>query len=179
MPILNRLSSLFFADIHAVLDKLEDPHISLTMSIREMEAALAETSQEITAHNSEREKLERKRSQILEQLSNFDEELNVCFESDEEALAKTVLRKKLACENALEKTRKNIGEIEQRLEAQQALFQENERQLLSMKEKLALFDSEIDANNQNLTTTQCSYEAVSDEAVEVAFLREKQRRKSS
>lgn len=179
MPILNRLSSLLFADIHAVLDKLEDPHISLTMSVREMEAALAEIGQEIAVLNSDREKLERKRLQITEQLGNYDEELDVCFESDEEALAKTVLKKRLACENALEKTRKTISEIEQRLAAQQAQSQENEHQLLSMKEKLALIDSENDANNQNPVTTQCPYEAVSDEAVEIAFLREKQRRKSS
>jgi len=36
MPILNRLTSLVFADVHAVLVKLEDPHASLGLAVRVM-----------------------------------------------------------------------------------------------------------------------------------------------
>ena len=179
MPILNRLSTLVFADMHAVLDKLEDPHTSLKLAVHEMECALADASQEISRHKAILEKQHRHQLQIKEQLAAFDEELSICFESDEEALAKAVLRKKLAREDTQAHLRKNITELEQHLEQQLVLYRENERQLSSMREKLAVFDSDVSISDSNVNVSPCSGETVSEEAVEVAYLKELQRRKSS
>ena len=38
MALINRLSRLFKADFHAVLDQIEEPELLLKQAIREMEA---------------------------------------------------------------------------------------------------------------------------------------------
>ena len=37
MTLINRMSRLFKADVHGILDQLEDPAIALKQAIREME----------------------------------------------------------------------------------------------------------------------------------------------
>jgi len=47
MALINRLSRLFRADFHAVLDQIEEPEALLKQAIRDMEDDLANTEQRI------------------------------------------------------------------------------------------------------------------------------------
>ena len=47
MPIINRISRLFTADLHAVLDRIEEPEALLKQAIREMEEEAAASEQRI------------------------------------------------------------------------------------------------------------------------------------
>ena len=42
MALINRVSRLLRADLHAVLDRVEEPEVLLRQAVREMDAALAE-----------------------------------------------------------------------------------------------------------------------------------------
>ena len=178
MPILNRLSSLVFADVHAVLDKLEDPHTSLNMAVRDMEASLSGSAQEISGLKCSIENYRRRHAEHTQRLVIFDDELDVCFGSNEEDLAKIVLRKKLTCEQALSSIEKSIAALDHSLKREQVLFRENERRLSAMREKLELHAQEFESPFREAETFGGVCDAVSEEAVQVAFLKEQQRRKS-
>ena len=47
MALINRISRLFKADFHAVLDHIEEPEALLKQAIRDMEDDLAKTKQRI------------------------------------------------------------------------------------------------------------------------------------
>ncbi|OOZ38928.1 hypothetical protein BOW53_13550 [Solemya pervernicosa gill symbiont] len=47
MALINRVTRLFRADMHAVLDRIEEPEVLLRQSIREMEEALADDEQQL------------------------------------------------------------------------------------------------------------------------------------
>ena len=47
MALVNRISRLFSADFHAVLDRIEEPDLLLRQAIREMEEELAKSEQRI------------------------------------------------------------------------------------------------------------------------------------
>ena len=55
MVLINRISRLFKADFHAVLDRIEEPEQLLKQAIRDMEDDLANTEQRISlcAHDHE------------------------------------------------------------------------------------------------------------------------------
>ncbi|RLA35148.1 MAG: hypothetical protein DRR11_01080, partial [Gammaproteobacteria bacterium] len=55
MALINRISRLFKADFHAVLDQIEEPEQLLKQAIRDMEDELATTEQSIIlcAHDQE------------------------------------------------------------------------------------------------------------------------------
>ena len=57
MAIINRVSRLFTADIHAVLDRMEEPVVLLRHCIREMEEELADSERRVKALACEREQI--------------------------------------------------------------------------------------------------------------------------
>ena len=48
MALINRISRLFKADFHAVLDQIEEPEALLKQAIRDMEDDLASTEQRVS-----------------------------------------------------------------------------------------------------------------------------------
>ena len=57
MALINRMSRLFTADVHAVLDRIEEPDVLLKHAIREMEEELARSEQRVRQLEHEREPL--------------------------------------------------------------------------------------------------------------------------
>ena len=73
MALINRISRLFKADFHAVLDQIEEPEQLLKQAIREMEDDLVETEQRIRVCTHDQEALATRNSEIDSNLSEIDE----------------------------------------------------------------------------------------------------------
>ncbi len=69
MALINRISRLFKADFHAVLDQIEEPEMLLKQAIREMEDDLAETEQRIRVCAHEQEALATRNSEVDNKLA--------------------------------------------------------------------------------------------------------------
>ena len=54
MALIKRLSRLFAADLHAVLDQIEEPEALLKQAVREMEEELARRAARLKALERER-----------------------------------------------------------------------------------------------------------------------------
>ena len=57
MALINRMSRLFTADVHAVLDRIEEPDVLLKHAVREMEEELARNEQRPPAFPNDAAKL--------------------------------------------------------------------------------------------------------------------------
>ena len=57
MALITRLSRLFQADFHAVLDRIEEPDIQLKQAIREMQIELQQNEQRLALLQHEAEQL--------------------------------------------------------------------------------------------------------------------------
>ena len=95
MALINRISRLFKADFHAVLDKIEEPEQLLKQAIRDMEDDLANTEQRIALHTHDQDTLSTRSGELQGSIAEIDEQLDLCFESEKDDLAKSLLRKKL------------------------------------------------------------------------------------
>ena len=98
MALITRVSRLFTADVHAVLDRIEEPEVILKQSIREMADALAHAEQRLQWLASEQTQLEQRASGLTETIVSLDSELDLCFAADEESLARSLIKRKLAAE---------------------------------------------------------------------------------
>ena len=92
MALINRVSRLFKADFHAVLDQIEEPEMLLKQAIREMEDELAETEQRIRVCAHDQEALTTRKSEVDSKLSEIDDELDLCFASKKDDLAKGLIK---------------------------------------------------------------------------------------
>ncbi len=95
MALINRISRLFKADFHAVLDQIEEPEQLLKQAIRDMEDDLTTTEQRVALCAHEQEALSVRSNELEDTLSEIDEQLALCFESEKDDLARNLIRRKL------------------------------------------------------------------------------------
>ncbi len=174
MALITRFSRLFTADLHAVLDRLEEPDVLLKQAVRDMEEELARMRHEALVARAEMQRIAQREADIGRRLTDFDAELDVCFDAGEEALARSLVRRKLETERRAKSLQVRHDTLAERLQELDTAIAENERHLTGMREKVEVLGEQ--------TRTACVAGTGSDEAtigtdeIEVAFLREQQRR---
>ena len=105
MALITRISRLFRADLNAVLDRVEEPEMLLRQSIREMEDHLSADEQKSRVMQHESDRLEVRLSEIDAKLLRLDEELDLCFSTDNEDLARSLVKRKLVNELQAKQTK--------------------------------------------------------------------------
>lgn len=176
MAILTRLNRLFRADVHAVLDQLEEPDALLRQAIRDMEEELDRGSTRLRAQEQELATSQRRQREIEAGLAGITGELDLCFAAGNEALARLLLRRRLEGERLLKQVAQQLQRLSAAItEAAQRIADQRQR-LDGLRQRAALFD----AASPGVEAPNWSSEdfAVSEADVELALLREKQRRAS-
>jgi phage shock protein A len=181
MAIVNRISRLFKADFHAVLDQLEEPEQLLKQAIRDMADELVATEQRIAAFAHEEERLAARVGELEAALIDVNLQLDLCFRSGRDELAKKMIRRKLEAERLLKRLEANRHANEARRTEERRLFDDNSSALQGLRQKAELFARRSpggaghtgDADDIAWMARQMS---VSEEEVEIAWLREKDSR---
>ena len=175
MALITRISRLFRADFHAVLDRIEEPDILLRQAIREMEEALGADEHRLRMLNHEQEQLLARTRELDQALHGIEEELDICFAADKDELARPLVRRKLEAQrlgNHLSRRRESLQQARTALEAR---LHENRCRLENLRQKAALIGDEHQPESTDDRWSGPDV-TVHDEDVEIAFLREKQKR---
>jgi phage shock protein A len=178
MALITRVSRLFRADLHAVLDRIEEPDILLRQAVREMEEELARDEQRMKFLDHEHGQLVARQADLDQSLSEIGEELDVCFDSGKDDLARALIRRRLEAQRfhtflsrkrkALEETLAGLGER----------LRDNRARLDGMRQKVEVLAGD-ETPGQSADGPGTPDITVREEDVEVAFLREKQKRRPS
>jgi len=178
MALITRVSRLFQADLHAVLDRIEEPDVLLRQAVREMEEELAQDEQRLKLQQHEQGQLSARESELEHSLAEIEQEMDICFDSGKEDLARTMIRRKLEAQGLSKDLSRKCKCLQETISGLEVQLKENRIHLDSMRQKAALLAEEhasVPADTRWMTTTI----TVRDEDVEVAFLREKQKRRAS
>jgi phage shock protein A len=174
MALINRMQRLLTADVHAVLDRIEEPDVLLKHAVREMEEALACGEQRSRALEHEHDALGERHRKSAALRAELELELDVCFASGNDELARRVVRRKLETERLERQIAERRAALAKDLAAQRKTLDEQREQLDVLRQKVELF-----------TATPAGGElasgdlAVGEAEVEVAYLRERQKRRPS
>ena len=182
MALINRVSRLFKADFHAVLDQIEEPEILLKQAIREMEDELTETEQRIRVCAHDQEALTTRKSEVDSKLAEIDDELDLCFASKKDDLAKGLIKKKLEAERLVKRLNAKHSAADKYLTERRATLDENRATLEGLRQKAELFSQRAPADSESEfddIAWMAQELRVSDDEVEVAYLREKNARSQS
>ena len=182
MALMTRMTRLFRADAHAVLNRLEEPVALVRQAVREMEAALE-------ADEHARRRLDRHHSEALARqaalargIDNTNHELDVCFEAGNEKLARTLLRRRLEAERLHAALGRRVDEVTEALAGIDAKLDENRARLEAMRQKAELLAEEEPAERDATSWGDRELERglhVGDDEVEIALLKELKRRARS
>ena len=184
MALISRISRLFKADFHAVLDQVEEPHMLLKQAVREMEEELNACELRQREALVEREDLKARQEEMQQSLSDIDEELDICFEGEKSELARELIKRKLQTQRVSKRVAGRFEAAEKGLLEGEKMLADNRAALESARQKAELFkerSSHKACNSSYLDDMAWSPTelVVSDNDVEVAFLREKKRRAQS
>ncbi len=178
MALIKRLSRLFQADLHAVLDHIEEPQALLKQSVREMAQELAKCEQHLQGLRLDHSQLCRRSAQIEGSLADMERELDLCFGADNDELARKLLKGKLHSEKVLKGIVGRRDVIEDDLSERQSQLEENRASYEGMRRQV-----ELVASDMQLGVRESGYAdaeiAITDEDVEIALLHEKQKRERS
>ena len=184
MALINRISRLFKADFHAVLDNIEEPEQLLKQAIRDMEDDLSATEQRIKLCMRDHDALSVRAGELESSIAEINVQLDLCFESDKDDLAKSLIRKKLEAERLLKRLSAKHVADDKYLDEQQTMLDENQTTLESLRQKAELFAQHVPVQTDGSTefddTAWIGREmTVAEDEVEIAFLREKNLRSAS
>lgn len=183
MALINRVSQLFKADLNAVLDHIEEPEQLLKQAVRDMEDGLAISERRIKACAQEQEALEARKQDILSSSVELDEQLDLCFDSGKDDLARGLIRRKLEAGRLVKRLDARLEANERFLDKERKLLDENRATLEGLRQKAELFVSRARMDDSRSGADFSSHVArelaVGDDEVEIAFLREKSARGAS
>lgn len=174
MALITRMSRLFRADVNAVLDRIEEPAALLRQAVREMEEEQARDEQRGRLLAHEQQQLDTRIADVDRALHELDDQLDTCFGASKDDLARALIRRRLEAE---QRRRVLAGRHAAIAKAQAELgrrLDDNGRRLDAMRQKAELLaEEEAGRPDDRWPSPEVN---VRDEDVEVAFLREKQRR---
>ena len=176
MALVTRLSRLFQADFHAVLDRIEEPDLQLRQAVREMQFALDQDRQRQQLLQHEAAQLAKSIATITDNLQQLDDELDICLAAKKDDLARDLVRRKLVAEKNLRSGRERLAGLEQQSRELARQIDEQGGQLTAMKQKLELL---VSTDEYHAADEFNQADAIRNEEVEIALLREKQRRAKS
>jgi phage shock protein A len=184
MALVNRISRLFKADFHAVLDQLEEPEQVLRQAIRDMEDELCNAEQRLAALTCDQESLAVRVDEMQAAMTDVSAQLDLCFRAGKDELARKLIRKKLEADRLLKRLMANQLANQKQLTAEHALFDENSSTLDGLRQKAELFARRAPASRCGSSefddvAWMARELSVSDEEIEIAFLREQDARSAS
>ena len=176
MPLINRMSRLFTADVHAVLDRIEEPDVLLKHAIREMDEEVARCEQRVRQLEHERDALGDRHAKVQTALAELKSQLDVCFANSNEELARKVVKRKLETEKLGQHVAERSAAVAKELAECRALVDEQRERLDVLRQKAELLASAPTGGGDEWGRTGFG---VSEDEVDVALLRERQARKTS
>ncbi|MDH3441259.1 MAG: PspA/IM30 family protein [Gammaproteobacteria bacterium] len=183
MALINRVSRLFKADFHAVLDQIEEPEQVLKQAIRDMEDELQASELRIATCAQECEGLARHQAELENSVREFSGQLDLCFQTGKDELARGLIRKKLEAERVLKRINARLDANAAMLADQRRLLEENRNTLDSLRQKNEVFSRRTSPRESGAEFADVSWLAgdmnVSDDDVEIAFLHEQSQRSAS
>lgn len=106
MAILARMVQLFKADIHGVMDQIEDQGLLLKQHLRDMEASLVEKELTLKKMSSALDQARQDHQKGEKETANLDQDLQIAIKKDRDDIARMLI-KKLKPLNRLQSERYN------------------------------------------------------------------------
>ena len=173
MALIARFARLFNADVHAVLDRIEEPETLLKQAVRDMREELAKGEQRLRWLHGELGQLGKKAAAGQAALDDLAQELDICFAADQHDLARSLIRRKLAQEQRNRALAEQQDAITHEMAQLDQRLVEQREQLAQMQQQVELFCDQ--ASGSGVTPEP----VITADDVEVAFLKERRARSGS
>ncbi|WP_201093647.1 PspA/IM30 family protein [Thiocystis minor] len=172
-----RLTRLFRADLHALLDRLESPDLVLAQAVREMEQALAQEQRTLIRLERDIDRLASQDAELQRRLTQTGEAVDDCLVAGRDDLARPVIRRRLETERQSAALHRRRLALETEREQRVNRLAEQTARLADLRAQAALYEEEEETELGGATESWSHAEpGVREADVEVALLQAKRQR---
>jgi phage shock protein A len=115
MGIMTRFVRIFKADIHGVMDQLEDKGLLLKQYLRDMEVALEQKKARLKKVNVSRNQALRERDKYHQEIKNLEQDLEVAIKRNKDNIARLLIKKLKPLTRLREDIEGHIGTLDQEI----------------------------------------------------------------
>ncbi len=177
MALIHRITRLVRADVHDVIDRLEEPARLLRQAIRDMQEEIAAGERRIRGSECDLETLDHHLRDLQGVIAEQGTRLDLCFDSGREDLARGILRERLEHDRVLKQLAARRDATARLLEERRGALRLHRASLAQLQRKADCLELEREDGPAGSPARDLS--PVSDADVEIAFLHEQSRRSRS
>jgi len=179
MAILTRVSRLLSADLHAVIDRLEEPQAQLQQAIREMQQLTQQLEQEQLRSAALQASLVEQQNSLTEQQTTTQQELELCLDAQENALARAVIRRALQLDQRQEQIDKELRLTQTQHQHRAELLVEHQTQLEALNSQAQMWDVSLNDVHSSAGASNLATPGITEAQIDIALLAHQQRRARS
>lgn len=109
MTIMTRFMRLFKADVHGVMDQLEDKELLLKQYLREMETSLDQKNVQLNTLSARIDRLAAHTQRQAAEINKIDQDVDLALSKEKSDIARMLIRRRLGMEAALCETKDQIS----------------------------------------------------------------------
>jgi phage shock protein A len=115
MGIMTRVVKIFKADIHGVMDQLEDPSLLLKQHLRDMEEALNEKEMKLKKLLASRDQAQQDYDRFTRQGDKLEQDLKVAIEKQKDDIARMLIKKRIPLNHLCEELIRHMDTLDQKI----------------------------------------------------------------
>ena len=135
MGIMTRMLRLCKADVHGVMDQLEDKGLLLKQYLREMEASLDHKERQVNALSQNHTDLSRQIARHQEEMNKLEGDLNLAVQKEKDDIARMLIRRRRTLESACRHLQVQLETLSQEESALAATVADQRLQYETLKAK--------------------------------------------
>lgn len=178
MAILSRMFRLCRADLHGVMDQLEDKELLLKQYLREMEENLSQKTARLEQLDNRCRKISRDLEQRRTENAKLEKDLDLAVRRGKDDIGRMLIRKRWTLQMACEQTERQLQVIEEEKERLTDTLADQRLQYDQLKVKAAAFHHEAEQSGFEMeglgAEDGVKWQAPSEEEVELELLQRKE-----
>jgi phage shock protein A len=178
MAILARIIQLFKADIHGVMDQIEDQGLLLKQHLRNMEASLTEKEMKLKKMSFLLDQSQQEHQKGERETGNLEQDLAVAIKKDRDDIARMLIKKLKPLTRLQSERRDHISRLRHEIDQSHAHIQEQRIQYDQLRQKATEYFYRQEQQNwepiRPAAPTGFRLNELSEEEVELELLRRKE-----
>lgn len=115
MGIMTRVVKIFKADIHGVMDQLEDPSLLLKQHLRDMQEVLNDKEVKLNQLLTARDQAQQDHDRFKRQAEKLEQDLNVAIEKQKDDIARMLIKKMSPLHNLCDELIRHMDTLDQKI----------------------------------------------------------------
>ncbi len=178
MAIMTRILRLWKADIHGVMDQLEDKELLLKQYLREMESSLDEKENRVQSITASLKRIENAHNQCALEIEKLEKDLELALRKENDEIARLLIRKQRSQQVYLQEMQRQQQDLDQDRTNLLECLKEQRLQYETMRVKTETYCRDAEMRKQS-DSSSSSYDGfgdrgIDDNEIELELMRRKE-----